>query len=235
MKMIITETYEEMSTVAAQHILGTMYENRRTNIAITAGTSPIRMYEMLIPQVKGKDYFSDTHFYNFDEIPYKHASCPGITISTLNDLFLKPANIPTENIHALDENNYQAFDSMIKQDGGLDLFVMGIGADGHYCGNLPGTTRFQDLTSKVPCDERLKNRIGRLFTDKNEIPDFYVTMGPKSVMQARKLMLIASGKEKAAIIKEAFFGPVTPEIPASILQLHPHLTIIIDKDAASEL
>lgn len=209
MKMIITETYEEMSTVAAQHILGTMYENRRTNIAITAGTSPIRTY--------------------------KHASRPGITISALNDLFLKPANIPAENIHALDENNYQAFDSMIKQDGGLDLFVMGIGADGHYCGNLPGTTTFQDLTSKVPCDERLKNRIGRLFTNKNEIPDFYVTMGPKSVMQARKLVLIASGKEKAAIIKEAFFGPVTPEIPASILQLHPHITIIIDKDAASEL
>lgn len=238
MKIIIEENYEKMSRVAANILLGKMYQQKRVNLAITAGSTPIKMYEYLISDVKNKSYLDNVHYYNFDEIPFKQKKGYGVTMTNLNNLFFKPAEISDSHIHVLNENNYHSQDIRIEQDGGLDLILLGIGADGHYCGNLPGTTRFEDLTSIVDenATENMKDiLLNEVDGDENERPDFYVTMGPKSVMQAKEIVLFATGKKKAAIIKRAFFGPVTNEVPASLLQTHPNLTIVLDQEAASEL
>lgn len=236
MKVIIENTIDEMSMTAAQHLLGYMYRHKRVNLSITGGTTPGRMYEMLVPMVKGKDCFSNVHYYNFDEIPYRAEDREGVTISGLRSAFFTPAVIAEDNIHVLDQHNYICQDDRIAADGGLDMILLGVGADGHYCGNLPGTTRFGDKTVKVACNDRIKSRLAGEFEGATEhIPDYYITMGPRSIMGAGSLVMIASGTKKAGIVKQLVEGIVDEAVPATLLTLHPSFTLIIDKDAASLL
>ena len=234
MKVIKVKDYEEMSQVAAENVLGYMYKEGRVNLSITGGTTPKRMYEILVPRVKGKEQFKDIHFYNFDEIPYRKEDREGVTISGLRELFLTPAEIKEENIHKLDHANYTMQDERIKEDGGLEMVILGLGWDGHFCGNLPQTTKFCDLTSRVECDQRLHDRILEEFNNVEEdVPDYYITMGPRSIMQARNIVMIASGKKKAEAVKKLLSLEVDKNVPATILTLHPHFTLIVDEEALS--
>lgn len=234
MKVIKVKDYEEMSQVAAENVLGYMYKEGRVNLSITGGTTPKRMYEILVPRVKGKEQFKDIHFYNFDEIPYRKEDREGVTISGLRELFLTSAEIKEENIHKLDHANYTTQDERIKEDGGLEMVILGLGWDGHFCGNLPQTTKFGDLTSRVECDQRLHDRILEEFNNVEEdVPDYYITMGPRSIMQARNIVMIASGKKKAEAVKKLLSLEVDENVPATILTLHPHFTLIADEEALS--
>ena len=150
MKLIVTEDYAEMSLVASHHVLGYITAPRRKNLAVTAGSTPKKMYEHLTAAIKGKSFYSQAHYYNFDEIPFRGQDREGVTISNLRSLFFTPAQIPEENIHKLSHANFIHHDQRLQEEGGLDLVVMGLGADGHFCGNLPNTTRFHDATVKVP-------------------------------------------------------------------------------------
>lgn len=238
MKLIIEKDYEAMSQTAANLLLGLMSEDRRVNLALTAGKTPKRMYELLVPQVKGQPAYENTHYYNFDEIPIRGADGYGLTMRGLAELYFTPAGIKKEQLHILDETNWQTQDARIKADGGLDLILMGIGSDGHFCGNLPQWTKFGATTYAV--DIRQEEAVKQMLLpevggDVSKLPDEFYTMGPKSVMQAKRLVLFANGQKKAAIVKAAFFGEVTEKVPASILQLHPNLTLLLDQAAASEL
>ncbi|MGM0169132.1 hypothetical protein IGI39_003448 [Enterococcus sp. AZ135] len=239
MKLIITEDYNEMSTVATHYLLGAMHGQYRRNISITAGSTPKGVYEILVPLVKDKKYFEQVHYYNFDEIPFKgEEDRYGVTMSNLHTMFFGPANIDKEKIHVLDWTNYETQDERLKEDGGLDFVLLGVGADGHFCGNLPDTTKFGDLTSRVDEDatpdmvDVLLNEVGGV---EEKRPDFYVTMGPKSIMQIKQLVMIASGESKAEIVKKLVEGTVTEEFPATLLTTHPNMTLIVDKEAASLL
>ncbi len=237
MKIIIGKDVEEMSQVAAGYVMSYMYQDReRVNLSITGGTTPQRMYEILVPMVKDKKQFQHVHFYNFDEIPYRKEDREGVTISGLRDAFFTPAHIKEEQIHKLDQFNYQTQDERIEKDGGLDMVILGVGADGHFCGNLPQTTKFGDLTTRVDNDQRLKARILPEFNNVEEdVPEYYITMGPRSIMRARHIVMIASGVKKAGIIKTLLEQVVDQDVPASILTLHPHFTLIVDEEAASLL
>lgn len=237
MKMIIGKDVEEMSQVAAGYVMSYMYQDReRVNLSITGGTTPQRMYEILVPMVKDKKQFQHVHFYNFDEIPYRKEDREGVTISGLRDAFFTPAHIKEEQIHKLDQFNYQTQDERIEKDGGLDMVILGVGADGHFCGNLPQTTKFGDLTTRVENDQRLKARILPEFHNVEEdVPEYYITMGPRSIMRARHIVMIASGVKKAGIIKTLLEQVVDQDVPASILTLHPYFTLIVDEEAASLL
>lgn len=237
MKLIITEDENEMGHVAANYLLGHMNQNQRVNLAITAGRTPKSMYEWLIPQIKDKHYYQHVHYYNFDELPFKGQSREGVTISNLNKLFFIPANIDKTQIHKLTVDNYHDHDNRLLADGGLNAIVMGIGADGHFCGNIPGKTKWANKTVKLPILEHEKRYIadGEYNGDITLVPEHYVTMGPASVMQSRQLILIAYGESKAQAIKLALEGEVDENVPASVLKLHPNLVVIIDKAAASQL
>lgn len=239
MKLIVTKDYEEMSMVGAEQLLGAMHSQYRTNISVTAGSSPKGLYELIIPLVKDKKYFDNVHYYNFDEIPFKGEEDQyGVTMRNLNKMFFDPANIDRDRIHVLDWNNYETQDERIKADGGLDFVLLGLGADGHYCGNLPNTTKFGDLTSRVD-EDATPDMVDILLNEVDGVeekrPSFYVTMGPKSIMQIKKLVMIASGKSKAEIVKKLVDGVVTEDAPATLLTTHPDMTLIVDEEAASLL
>lgn len=235
MKIIITENYEEMSLVAAHHLLGYMYKEKRMNLAITGATTPIRMYEILVPLTKDKSYFEGAHFYNFDEIPYVSDLTRGVTMEDLTRQFFKPANIHPNNIHPLTADNYLTFGEEIKRNGGLDLVLMGMGMDGHYCGNLPFTTKFHDEITKVYNNQEMKEKLLAEQPNPEEIPDFYITMGPKTIMSAKNLVVIVSGTKKAEMVNRVLTGPLDENIPITLLTTHPNITFILDKEAASKL
>lgn len=234
MRVIAVADYEEMSQVAASMVLGCMYRPGRVNLSITAGSTPVRTYELLAPQVRGKAQFENVHYYNFDEIPYRSEDREGVTMSELRRLYFGPADVPEERIHALDQRNWETQDAHIAAAGGLDMILLGLGWDGHFCGNLPGTTHFGDATTRVPCDAALRERIARNFERGIvDAPDYYITMGPRSIMAARELVMIASGEQKAAPVARLLSGEVTEAWPATVLTLHPHFTLIADEAALS--
>ena len=236
MKIIIAENYEHLSRITVQHLLGYMFQDRRVNLAITGGNTPQRAYELLVEEVKDRPYFSHVHYYNFDELHFLSGQREGITISDLRRLYLTPAGVAEENIHKLDQNNYSTQDARIAADGGLDLVLLGMGADGHFCGNMPGVTAFANETYRVDYDDEMKKSVLPLYAGAEEdMPSYYVTMGPRSIMNARHLLMIVNGKNKAAMVKRVLTGSVEPSVPSSILTLHPHITFVLDQDAASLL
>ena len=121
---------------------------------------------------------------------------------------------------------------MIHNVGGIDLQLLGIGHDGHIGFNEPGSA-FELGTHCVDLTDETIEANKRFFEKKEDVPRQAYTMGIKTIMQARKVLLVANGAGKAEIIKKAFFGPVTPEVPASILQMHPDFTLVGDAEALS--
>lgn len=234
MKVIITKDYQEMSSLAAAVVLGKMVRQGRVNLSLTAGSTPKGMYEILVDSVKEKKYFDHVHYYNFDEIPFSGERY-GLSMSLLNELYYEPAGIKAQNIHELNDSNYETFDEVLRQDGGLDLILLGIGADGHFCGNIPENTEFHKETYAV--DLIPGSETYQILTDLSgkSLGEKAVTFGPKTVMNAKQVVLIANGTGKAGILKKAMEGPVDKNVPSSILQLHPDFTVIMDEEAASEL
>ena len=222
MNLIVAKDYEEMSRIAAMELMQWIVKGKtlRVNLAITAGKTPERMYEIMTEYLESGT-FEEVHYYNFDEIPTKDGR--HITIDDLNRLFFVPNRIPEHQIERFTEHNYEGYDEKIRLDGGLDLIVMGLGTDGHFCGNLPGT--FADFAQGCR----------HVFRDFEGISDEYVTFGPATVMEARNLLLIVNGFHKAEILKKMIEGPVTVDVPASVLKLHPNFTIVADQEAVSML
>lgn len=238
MRIIVTDSYRDMSEVAKNIIIDEDNKCIRRNIAVTGGSTPILLYQLLVQDILEKGVLEKVHYYNLDEIPYRHDLNIGITISMLKKHLYEPAKIPENRIHMLTSTNYNDYDKKIKQDGGLDLLVLGLGQDGHFCSNTPGKTKWGKRTVKLPVYPEDKKRIANIMFQGNveHVPEFLITMGPRSVMAAKQLLMIVNGKKKADIVKKIFASDTIDEmIPASILKLHPDLTLILDKDASEEL
>ena len=137
MRFIITKNHEEVSNVMAQLMLKHMHSDKeRVNISITTGKTPVRGYQILAEQTKGKAYFNNVHYYIFDEFWYKDDP-KGICRASLDYKYFDLADVEESHIHNLDESNADTFDEDIQQVGGLDLIIMGVGSNGHFCGNQP--------------------------------------------------------------------------------------------------
>lgn len=233
MRLINCPDENAVAECAAAMLAGVMLSQpNRCNLAITAGRTPALTYELLAPRVAHSDAFDHVQYYNFDEIPSADPAFEGITLRDLRRLYLTPAGIPEDRIHHLIVADAATHDATLAAAGGLDAMLLGIGADGHYCGNLPNTTGFHDQTTVVPVVGEMVARIQPHFAAAADLPASYVTMGPRSVMAARQLMLIATGTAKATAIAKLVHGPVTPEWPATLLATHPNLTVIADAAAA---
>jgi glucosamine-6-phosphate deaminase len=122
------------------------------------------------------------------------------------------------------------YDQLISDLGGIDLQLLGLGKTGHIGFNEPGEN-FDKMTHRVALNRRTIEDNARFFASEAEVPRYALTMGIKAIMQAKKILLVVSGTDKADILKKALYGPVTPEVPASILQMHPNVTVVTDKDA----
>ncbi len=128
----------------------------------------------------------------------------------------------------------EEYDTVIKSMGGVDLQLLGLGHDGHIGFNEPNT-EFDKTTHCVDLTEMTIEANKRFFNSIDEVPRQAYTMGIQTIMEAKTVLMVVSGKDKAKILKEAFFGPVTPSVPASILQFHPNFILVADEDALSEL
>ncbi len=124
----------------------------------------------------------------------------------------------------------QAYEERIRKAGGIDLQVLGIGINGHIGFNEPGTP-FNTLTHVAELTESTREANARFFSSMDEVPTHAISMGIKSIMHARRIILLANGEHKAEAVAAAVKGPITPELPASVLQLHPNVQFIIDEAA----
>jgi 6-phosphogluconolactonase/glucosamine-6-phosphate isomerase/deaminase len=233
MKIIIEDSYENLSEKAACIMFAAMLQDRRVNIAITAGSSPVLTYKKVTKAINAAPAdFANVHYYNFDEVSAAGRQ-KGITMQALDGLFFTPAGIPSSRIHPLTLENYKNHGEKIEQAGGLDLMLMGLGGDGHFCGNMPYATRFEEYIYKIYIKKEYEWYKTFLDLGLSEIPDFFVTMGAASIMKVRHVVMIVNGTGKAQTVKRFFESTVDTAFPSSILKLHPNFTLILDKDAAS--
>ncbi len=232
MKFITVDTYEKLSRQAANIISAQVILKPDSVLGLATGSSPLGTYKQLIEWYeKGDIDFSKVTSVNLDEYVDLDGTNDQSYRYFMNKNFFEHINIDINNTFvpngcAVDlAGEGKRYDEHIAELGGIDLQLLGIGLDGHIGFNEPDKY-FVKTTHVVDLHESTIKANSRFFANIDEVPKRAITMGMVSIMQAKKILLIASGKEKRDILEKAFYGPITPEIPASILQLHPDITVI---------
>lgn len=232
MKFITVDTYEKLSWQAANIISAQVILKPDSVLGLATGSSPLGTYKQLIEWYeKGDIDFSKVTSVNLDEYVGLDGTNDQSYRYFMNKNFFEHINIDINNTFvpngcAVDlAGEGKRYDEHIAELGGIDLQLLGIGLDGHIGFNEPDKY-FVKSTRVVDLHESTIKANSRFFANIGEVPKRAITMGMVSIMQAKKILLIASGKEKRDILEKAFYGPITPEIPASILQLHPDITVI---------
>ncbi len=236
MKFITTDSYEKLSRAAANIISAQVIIKPDCVLGLATGSSPEGIYAQLIDWYKKGDIdFSCVTSVNLDEyvgLNGTHEQSYRYFMQTklFDHVNIKPENTYVPNGCAKDfETECKGYDKMIADMGGIDLQLLGIGLDGHIGFNEPDKC-FEKSTHVVDLHDSTIKANARFFANEDEVPKQAVTMGMISIMQAKKILLVANGKAKGEILKKAFEGPITPEIPASILQLHPDITVIYSEN-----
>ena len=236
MKFIKVNNYEELSRKAANLIAAQVIVKPDCVLGLATGSSPIGTYKNLIEACKNGDLsFEKVTSVNLDEyVGLDGSNDQSYRYFMDNNLFnfvdIDKAKTFVPNGCADDlKAEGDAYDAHIKALGGIDLQLLGIGLDGHIGFNEPDSF-FTAETHVVDLDESTIKANARFFASEADVPRKAITMGMASIMQAKKVLLIANGANKKEIIEKAFFGPITPEVPASILQLHPDLTVIYSEN-----
>ena len=236
MKFIKTDSYEKLSRQAANIISAQVIMKPDSVLGLATGSSPIGIYRQLIEWYKKGDVdFSEVTSINLDEYVGLTETDDQSYRYFMQHYFFDHININRENTYvpngcAADlEKECAEYDARIARFGGIDLQLLGIGLDGHIGFNEPGDV-FVKNTHVVDLHESTIRANARFFESIDDVPRQAVTMGMVSIMQAKKILLIANGQAKKEILEKAFFGPITPEIPASILQLHPDITVVYSEE-----
>ena len=238
MQIIITKNYEEMSRVAAD-LLNIQIKNKPNSVlGLATGGTPERMYDLLIAENKNLSWKSVTTF-NLDEYIGISAKHKMSYHTYMKQKLFDHIDVKLENTHIPNgegniQKNATKYDKDIYQTGGIDLQILGIGENGHIAFNEPGSLETSG-TGEVNLTESTINANSRYFDKKDDVPKKAITMGIGSILKAKKIILLASGKNKAQAIKNTIEGKVTRDVPASFLQNHPDVTLIADESAASLL
>lgn len=241
MKIIRAKDYYDMSRKAANIISAQIIMKPNCVLGLATGGTPVGTYKQLVEWYnKGDLDFSEVTTVNLDEyrgLPREHEQSYW---HFMHEHLFDLVNINHERINMPDGTNLDAdaecarYDYVIQRVGGIDLQLLGIGPNGHIGFNEPGAA-FELGTHCVDLAESTIEANKRFFASRDEVPRQAYSMGIKTIMQARKVLLVANGANKAEAIKKSFFGPVTPEVPGSILQMHPDCTVVVDEEAASLL
>ena len=236
MQFITTKTYEELSEKAAAIIASQVIMKPDCVLGLATGSSPVGTYKNLIKAYEnGTLDFSKVTSVNLDEYVGLDVTSDQSYRYFMNENLFKGINIKPENTYvpngkAADlKAEGEAYDARIKEFGGIDLQLLGIGLDGHIGFNEP-VEFFTKETHEVVLDESTIKANARFFEKESDVPRTAITMGMMSIMQAKKILLVANGAAKKDILEKAFFGPIDPKVPASILQLHPDVTVIFSEN-----
>lgn len=240
MKIIVTKDYEELSFKAAKIMLEVVRENPYAVLGLATGTTPLGLYAYMIAdhEQKGTSY-AHIRTANLDEykgLPKTHPQSYAYFMrkNLFDGLGIDWENTNIENGMAADEEKECArYDEVLEQLP-RDIQLLGLGSNGHIAFNEPGTP-FGSGTHVVSLAESTVKDNARLFDDISEVPRKAFTMGIRQIMQAKKVLILASGANKADAVAKMVKGEVTEAVPASVLQLHPDCTLIVDKAAAAKL
>lgn len=240
MKIIITKDYEELSVKAAEVMLGVVKQNPRAVLGLATGTTPLGLYSRIIADHKenGTDY-SKIRTVNLDEykgLPKTHEQSYAYFMkkNLFDGLGITPEQTNIEDGTAKDEKaECLQYDALLEELP-RDIQLLGLGSNGHIAFNEPGTS-FGSGTHVVTLAESTIKDNARLFEDIFEVPQKAYTMGIKQIMQAKKILILASGANKAEAVYKTVKGEVTEQVPASVLQLHPNCILIADRAAAQKL
>lgn len=241
MRIIVAANYDEMSRKAADIVASQIILKPESVVGLATGGTPVGFYRELIKIHKdGKFSFKEVKTFNLDEYyGLDKDNTQSYHYYMMDNLFkhidmnIENVNIPSGTAKDI-EIECKAYEAKIKSAGGIDIQVLGIGTNGHIGFNEPDV-KFEAITHLVKLDEETIEANSRFFNSIEEVPKSAISMGIKTIMHAKKIVLLASGSEKAKVIERMMNGDITPDLPASILQLHPDVTLILDKDAASEL
>ena len=233
--------YQDMSRKAANIISAQIIMKPNCVLGLATGSSPIGTYKQLIEWYKKGDLdFSQVTSINLDEYKglspendqsYRHFMNTNLFDHVNID---KTQTFVPNGLEMDSEKACTAYNEIIYAHGGIDLQLLGLGRNGHIGFNEPGSA-FEKETHCVNLTESTIEANKRFFSSEKDVPRQAYTMGIKSIMQAKKILIIVSGKNKAEAVKNSFFGPITPAVPASILQLHNDVTIVADEAALSEI
>lgn len=236
MNFIKVDSYEKLSNMAADIIAEVVINKNNAVLGLATGSSPLGTYARLIEKYNaGEINFANVTSVNLDEYVGLNGDNDQSYRYFMNKNLFKHINIDMDKTFVPNgcaedlASEGAAYDKMIENLGGIDIQLLGIGLDGHIGFNEPDEY-FTKETHLVNLDESTIEANSRFFASKDDVPKQAITMGMYSIMQAKKVLLIANGKNKKDIIEKAFFGPITPYVPASILQLHKDVTVIYSEN-----
>ena len=241
MKIISVKDYSALSRAAANIIAAQVILKPRCVLGLATGSSPVGTYQELVRRCQaGELDFSQVRTVNLDEYVGLDYSSDQSYIYFMRNNFFDHINIDLANtnvpcgVNPNAEEECGRYDEIIRSLGGIDLQLLGLGPNGHIGFNEPAD-HFTKGTHKVALTDATIQANKRFFEKEEDVPRFAYTMGICDIMHAERVVMVVSGESKAEIVREAFFGPVTPHVPASILQLHKDFTLVADEAALSKI
>lgn len=240
MKVIKVKDYVELSKVASDIVSDLLKAKEDAVLGLATGSTPVGLYQNLIKKYQDKEIsFAKVTTFNLDEycnLPREHEQS---YYSFMHNNLFNHVDIKEENVNLPNAigDDLQALckaynDKLAKAQ--IDLQVLGIGANGHIGFNEPGTS-FDQETFIVELTQKTREDNARFFNSIDEVPTHAITMGIKNIMQAKQILLLASGKSKQEAVKKLLEGEITEEFPASVLKNHPNVIVIIDEEAGKLL
>ena len=241
MEVLISESYDEMSKAAAQVVAKTLNAKPNAVLGLATGSTPLSLYKELVRlhRNEGLD-FSQVTTFNLDEYVGLTRNNPQSYHYFMHNNLFQYINIPVQNIYIPSgtTDNYEAFcqwyEQRIVDSGGIDLQILGIGTDGHIAFNEPSSSLGSRTRIKTLAQSTIEDN-ARFFDKPEDVPIYAITMGVGTILEADRILMLASGDNKAKAVAAAIEGPVTSMITASALQLHQDVICLVDSGAASEL
>ena len=240
MRVYCAADYNHASRVAANIISAQVIMKPDCVLGLATGSTPVGTYEELIRRYEQGDLdFSRVHSINLDEYRGLAGDNDQSYRYFMNTHLFDSINIDKKNTYVPDgrepdsEKACRDYEEIIKAHGGVDLQILGLGHNGHIGFNEPGST-FEKETHCVTLSETTRQANARFFSSMDEVPTEAYTMGIGSIMQAKKIVVIVTGEGKREIVKKAFLGPITPEVQASVLQLHNDVILVGDEAALAD-
>jgi glucosamine-6-phosphate deaminase len=241
MEVIIGGNYEDVSKKAARMVARILNAKPNAVLGLATGSTPLGLYRELIRMHKDEGLdFSQVTSFNLDEYVGLTRDHPQSYHYFMHENLFKHINIAKQNVYIPSgtTDNYDAFcrwyEQRIKDSGGVDVQILGIGSDGHIAFNEPSSSLGSRTRIKTLARQTIEDN-ARFFDSPEQVPIYAITMGVGTILEAHKLILLANGKSKAQAIAAAVEGPVTSMCTASALQLHRDASVIVDREAASAL
>ena len=241
MNIYKAKDYKDMSRKAANIISAQVIMKPNCVLGLATGSTPIGTYDQLVEWYnKGDLDFSEVTTVNLDEYKGLPRTNDQSYYYFMHQHLFDRVNIDPEGTNVPNgmepdaEKECGRYEELIRSLGGVDLQLLGLGHNGHIGFNEPGEA-FEKETHCVDLTESTIEANKRFFASADDVPKQAYTMGIKTIMQAKKILIVVNGENKADIVERAFFGPVTPEVPASILQLHNDVTLVGDEAALAKI